>query len=93
MRHRGSSKIKRQHTIIDGLEELLETIESWEEIQSIVPGRINSIRSRQALTLTIQYNTPSGVKCIAKSGSATQEVFVATPKPEEFRKRLAEFLG
>lgn len=93
MRHRGSSKIKRQHSIIDGLAELLETIESWEEIQSIVPGRISATRSRQALTLTIQYNTPSGVKCMAKSGPAIQEVFIATPKPEEFRKRLLAFLG
>jgi hypothetical protein len=92
MRHRGSSKIKRQHSIIDGLEELLESIEDWEEIQTIVPGRIKAVRSRQPLGLDIQYDTPSGVKCIAKSGPAVQEVFVATNNPEGFKTRLREFL-
>ncbi len=92
MRHRGSSKIKRQHSIIDGLDELLQLIEPWEEIQTIVPGRINQTRSRQPLTLDIQYDTPSGVKCSAKSGPAVQEVFISTNNREGFKKRLKEFL-
>jgi hypothetical protein len=41
MKHRGkSSKLKYEHALIEGLRPLLESIAPWEEIHSIIPGRI-----------------------------------------------------
>lgn len=93
MRHRGSSKIKYEHNMIQGLRQLLEQIEPWDEIKSIIPGEIRPTRSHRPLSLDVKYDTPTGVKCLAKSGSAVQEVFIVTSNPGVFKQRLAHFLG
>jgi hypothetical protein len=90
MRHRGSSKIKYEHHIIQGLRQLLERIEPWDEIDGITPGAIKRTKSHQRLASQVQYNTSTGVKCPARSGPAVQEVFIVTPKPEEFKGHLKE---
>lgn len=87
MRHRGSGKIKRQHSIIKGLYKLLQSIEPWEEIQSIIPGRISPSTNITHLYLTIQYATTSSVKCLAK-GDGVQEVFLITSQPEKLIEKL-----
>lgn len=79
--------------MISGLRELLEQIEPWDEIKSIIPGKIRPARSAGQLILKVQYNTSSGVKCLAQSNSAIQEVFIVTPQPELFKQRLERFLG
>jgi Predicted metal-binding protein (DUF2103) len=68
MRHRGSGKIKRQHSIIKGLYKLLQSIENWGEIQSIIPGRISPSTNITQLHLTVQYATTSSIRCLAKGG-------------------------
>ena len=88
-----SSKIKYQHDMIKGLRKFLEQIESWDEIKSIIPGKIRPTKSVRQLTLKIQYETQTGVKCLARSGSAVQEVFVVTQHPSEFRDKLENFLS
>ena len=94
MKHRaGSSKIKYQHDMIKGLRKLLEQIEPWGEIKSIIPGEIRPTKSVIQLKLDVQYDTPSGVKCLARSGSAVQEVFIITSQPEQFKQLLERFLG
>lgn len=87
----GNSKIKYEHGMIDGLRELLETIEPWEEIRSIIPGVIKTSKSRHKLLLRIQYETPTGLKCQARGGLAVQEVFFVTSEPEKLQKRLEQF--
>lgn len=90
MKHRArTSKIKYQHHMIKGLRKFLESIEPWDEIKSIIPGEIHPTKSVKPLKLEVKYNTKSGVKCIAHSGSAVQEVFIVTAVPEAFKKRLA----
>ena len=94
MRHRhGSSKIKYQHTIIQGLRKFLEHIEPWDEIQTMIPGEIHHTKSVQKFTLEIKYATQTGLKCIARSGSSVQEVFIVTAYPDVFKERLAEVLS
>ena len=89
MKHRsGAKKIKYEYHMIKGLRKFLESIEFWEEIQSIIPGRIKRARPRPKLMLSIQYPTTSGLKCIAKSGSSVQEVFIVTSFPEKLTRRL-----
>ena len=77
--------------MIKGLRRLPEQIESWPEIKSIIPGEIRPIKSGGKLTLTFQYETPSGVKYLAKSNSAVQEVFIVTQSPKELIQRLENF--
>jgi len=92
MKFRGSSKIKTEHSMIKGLLKLLESIEEWEEIQGIIPGLIKPSKS-STIELTIQYVTTSGVKCLAKSDGAVQEVFFVSSEPEKLKNRLQEWLN
>ncbi len=84
----GNSKIKREHSMIAGIENLLEILESWEEVISIIPGRINPVNKSHSAHLKIQYETITGLKCIALSGPAVQEVFIVTSDVDIFRMRL-----
>jgi hypothetical protein len=84
----GSSKIKYEHGMIDGLRAGLEAIESWPEFRSAIPGVIRPTRSAGALQLRVQYATASGLKCLAKSGSAVQEVFFVTDDPVALKRRI-----
>lgn len=88
MKHRGSGKIKMQHHMIQGLRGLLESIESWPEIRTLIPAAIKHARGAGALRLKIQYVTPTGLKCIATRTGAAQEVFIVTPDPERVAQRL-----
>lgn len=78
--------------MIHGLRQLLEEIEPWDEIKSIIPGEINPTKSSRPLSLDVKYNTQTGLKCLARSGSAVQEVFIVTSNPESFKQRLKNFL-
>lgn len=93
MRYRkSSSKIKCEHHTIEGLQKLLGKIESWDEIKSIIPGEIRTTKSSRSLSLEVKRDTQTGVKCLARSGSAVQEVFIVTSDPEAFRQRFKNFL-
>ena len=90
MKHRGrSSKLKYEHALIEGLRPLLESIAPWEEIQSIIPGRIRATKGfKQRIRLETKYFTGTGLKALAKTGTAVQEVFFVTAKPQALRERL-----
>jgi hypothetical protein len=77
--------------MIKGLLKFLESIEDWEEIQGIIPGLIKPSKSSE-LELTIQYITPSGLKCLAKSDGAVQEVFFVSSTPEALKTKLENYL-
>ena len=90
MRHR-KSKIKRQHGLIKGLQEYLErNVSNRDFVEGIVPGEIKvSKATGENLQVKYKYETLSGAKLIAKSGTSVQEVFVITKDP----KKLKEILG
>ena len=70
--------------MIDGLKDLLERIESWEVIVSIIPGEIRPARgSDSGIHLHVKYPTQSGIKVLAKSTTAVQEVFFVSRDPDE----------
>lgn len=85
-----SNKIKKEHTIIEDILPLLESISIFPEIKSIIPGRINQRSSSSGLKayLQIKYNTSSGLKLLAKNSSSVQEVFVVTTDSDKTIKRL-----
>ena len=91
MKHRGSSKVKYQHRIILGLRTVLETIALRKEITTIIPGVIKPRKASSALTISVQYDTPTGLKCIAKSGSAVQELFIVTSDIPATKAHLKQY--
>lgn len=90
MRHR-KSKIKRQHSLIKGLQEYLErNISNRDFVEGVVPGEIKvSKATGENLQVRYKYETLSGAKLIAKSGTSIQEIFVITKEP----KKLKEIIG
>lgn len=92
MKFRNSSKIKTEHSIIRGLKKILHSIESWEEIQGIIPGIIKPSNSHSGVKITFQYLTPTGVKCLAKGKGTVQEVFFISSNPEKLKIKLINFL-
>lgn len=75
--------------MIDGLQDLLERIEPWESIVSIIPGEIRPARgSDSGIHLHVKYPTQSGIKVLAKSTTAVQEVFFVSKQPDELIRLL-----
>ena len=91
MKFRKKSKTKKQHDLITGLEQFLDKIEHWKEIDAINPGRIKPKEKGSPFTLRIQYQTKSGLKCIARS-QGVQEVFFVTSKPELLERKLRDII-
>ncbi|OQA03627.1 MAG: hypothetical protein BWY68_00685 [bacterium ADurb.Bin400] len=92
MRHRGNSKIKRQHHMIDELDGFMREIEKWEEITAINPGEIKTCRHNDRLKVTIQYKTDYGVKCLARSHGAVQEFYIVSSDPQRCIDRLSQYI-
>ncbi|MBN2145459.1 MAG: metal-binding protein [Candidatus Aureabacteria bacterium] len=84
-------KIKTEHAIIEGLFDKLQILASWDEVHSVIPGRI--MRRGSALphpTLTLTIPTSSGWKALGKSKGSTQEIFIITNEPETVRNKFRE---
>jgi hypothetical protein len=91
---KGNSKIKYEHGMIAGLQDLLERIESWDEIVSVIPGEIKPAKgSGSGIRLEVKYPTNSGIKTLAKNTEAVQEVFFVTRNPEELKAKLRSLNG
>jgi hypothetical protein len=81
--------IKCQHGMIQGLRGALEEVSSWPEVRSIIPGEIRPSKGPgSGLTLKVQYPTATGIKLLAKTGTAVQEVFVVTSEPSAVQTRI-----
>jgi hypothetical protein len=73
-------KIKQEHQIIPGLRPLLEQVERCPAVRSIIPGPIRPLNAKPSLTF--QYFTETGLKLLARNGSAIQEVFLTAHERE-----------
>lgn len=84
-------KIKQEHTIIEDILPLLENLAALKSIKSIIPGRINQ-RGGSGMQpyLQLKYNTPTGIKVLAKTSSSIQEVFVVTDHPDKTMRLMKE---
>ncbi len=80
-----ANKIKQEHTIIEDIYPLLLKLADLNLVHSIIPGRINRRSGGGGIQpyLQLKYNTPSGIKLIAKTNSSLQEVFVVTDEPDK----------
>jgi len=85
-------RLKIEHSIIDGLREILETLlESTPEIRSVIPGVIRPVRdARGKVRVRVTVPVQNGWKAIALSAGARQELFISTALTEkELEKALA----
>lgn len=72
-------KLKIEHSIIDGLRPILETLANNSEIRSIIPGVIRPVRDAKGQpTIRVTVPTTNGWKAIALSAGARQELFIST---------------
>ena len=88
---RQGKKIVHNHsTFIPGLKQAMREIATWDEVDSVVPGRISRGGRTPGFVITIQRDTESGLKCIAKHGSGNQDLYITTSQPDRVRQRLAD---
>lgn len=73
-------KLKIEHSIIDGLRPVLETLLAQNpQIKSVIPGVIRPVKdARGKLRLRVTTPTPTGWKALAFAAGARQEVFINT---------------
>jgi len=79
-------RLKIEHSIIDGVRDVLETLLAAQpEIRSVIPGVIRPVRDAKGpVRIRITVPVQNGWKAIALSAGARQELFISTPlgKPQ-----------
>jgi hypothetical protein len=75
-RHR-TDKLTTKHTIIGDYKKILLDIANFEEVDSIITGQIFNNKTHHT-GLTFQYMTDTGIKLLAKTSQAVQEIFIVT---------------
>ncbi len=78
-------KLKIEHSIIEGVREVLERLLSQNpEIRSVVPGVIRRVRdARGEVRVHVTVPVTNGWKAIALSAGARQELFISTTLTRE----------
>src|ERR1041384_1926918 len=88
-----NDRLKVEHSIIDGVRELLERLLVRNpEVRSVIPGVIRPVRdARGDVKVRVTVPTTNGWKAIALSAGARQELFISTAwSKEELEKALKE---
>ncbi|NPB04900.1 MAG: hypothetical protein GXO08_00740 [Aquificae bacterium] len=87
-------KLKVEHHLVEGAEDYLRTLERFQSVEAIIPGRIfRNQKGRGQKGLFLKYETPSGWKLLFKNGSTVQEVFVITNDRELFKAEFQTAFG
>jgi len=73
-------RLKIEHSIIDGLREILEALlKQNPEIRSVIPGVIRPVRDAKGrVRIRVTVPTQNGWKGIALAAGARQELFIST---------------
>jgi hypothetical protein len=85
-------KLKIEHSIIDGLRDVLETILASEDrIRSIIPGVIRPVRDAKGkVELRVTVPVVNGWKAIALAAGARQELFISTDLDKPALEKLID---
>jgi hypothetical protein len=88
-------KLKIEHSIIDGVRELLEQLlKENPEIRSVIPGVIRPVRDAKGkIRVHITVPTTNGWKAIALSAGARQELFISTTMDRETLEKALHRCG
>ncbi|BDC47905.1 hypothetical protein F183_A02210 [Bryobacterales bacterium F-183] len=86
------NRLKIEHSIIDGLRDVLETmLESEDRIRSIVPGVIKKVRDAKGkVEIRITVPVVNGWKGIALAAGARQELFISTDLEKDALEKIIE---
>ena len=78
-------RLKIEHSIIDGVREVLETLLAQNSaVRSVIPGVIRPVRDAKGkVRIRITVPTTNGWKAIALSAGARQELFISTSMTRE----------
>lgn len=88
---KAQGKLKIEHSIIDGVRDVLERLLTSNEIRSVIPGVIRKVRdAKGAVSIHITVQTTNGWKAIALSAGARQELFISTALPQQDLEKLIE---
>ena len=73
-------RLKIEHSIIDGVRGILETLlQENAAIRSVIPGVIRPVRDAKGVVrIRVTVPTQNGWKAIALSAGARQELFIST---------------
>jgi hypothetical protein len=82
-------RLKVEHSIIDGVRELLERLLADNpEVRAVIPGVIRPVRdARGPVKVRVTVPTSNGWKAIALSAGARQELFISTTLSKEDLER------
>lgn len=89
-------KLKVQHSIIDGLRNILERVlKTAPQIRGIIPGSIKPVQAAhgKAVTIRLTISIANGFKAIALAAGARQELFINTDLSLEALKRIFQEAG
>lgn len=85
-RHR-DNKVKTMHSIIGDYDKVLEDIGRIPAVRSVITGVISPNKSDRA-EMTFQYFTDSGLKLLAKTTEAVQEIFLVSEDKQQVLEEL-----
>lgn len=84
-RRTAQGRLKVEHSILEGLREVLERVLAAEPaIRAVIPGVIRPVRdARGRVQIRVTTPTGNGWKAIARSAGARQELFISTTLDRE----------
>lgn len=85
-RHR-AHKVKTMHSIIGDYDKVLEDIGRIPAVRSVITGVISPNKSDRE-EMTFQYFTDSGLKLLAKTTEAVQEIFLVSEDKQQVLEEL-----
>jgi len=82
---KAQGKLKVEHSIIDGVRDLLERLlAGTPEIRAVIPGVIRPVRDAKGeVKIRVTVQTMNGWKAIALSAGARRELFISTALSKE----------
>lgn len=85
-------KLKIEHSIIDGVRDLLERLLADNpEVRAVIPGVIRPVRDAKGpVKVRVTVPTANGWKAIALSAGARQELFISTTLDKQHLERALE---
>ena len=88
---KAQGKLKVEHSIIDGVRDVLERVIERPDVRSIIPGVIRPVRDAKGkVRVHVTVPTPNGWKAIALSAGARQELFVSTTLGKDELEKVFE---
>jgi len=88
-------RLKVEHSIIDGVREILESLlASTPAIRSVIPGVIRPVRDAKGkVRVRVTVPVQNGWKAIALSAGARQELFISTTLTQKELEKALQLAG